>query len=78
MATSLNHTFFTYHYTALVRNKSGVDKVDGNTIYRAASVTKVFTILAIMLEEKINLDDLIGKYVKELDVPEWKDVTLRR
>jgi CubicO group peptidase (beta-lactamase class C family) len=77
VATSPEQTFFRYHYTAPLRNNSGVDKVDGDTVYRVASVTKVFTVLAIWLEERMNLDDLIGKYVKELDIPGWEDVTLR-
>jgi CubicO group peptidase (beta-lactamase class C family) len=77
VATSPEHTFFHFHYPAPLRNNSGVDKVDGDTIYRVASVTKVFTVLAIWLEERMNLDDPIGKYIKELDIPGWEDVTLR-
>lgn len=41
-------------------------------------MTKIFTVLAVMLEEGMDLDDKIGKYVEELDgLEEWEDVTLR-
>ena len=77
MATSPNHTFFRYHHTALMRNSSGVQEVNDDTVYMAASITKVFTVLAVMLNKKMSLDDPIGKYVEELDVLEWEHVTLR-
>ena len=77
MATSPNHTFFRHHYTAPLRNDSGVDEVGDDTVYMVASVTKIFTVLAVWLEEKMNLDDPIGKYVKELNISGWGDVTLR-
>ena len=34
-----------YHYTASNLNPNGTSKVDGDTIYRVASVTKLFTVL---------------------------------
>ncbi|CEL03929.1 hypothetical protein ASPCAL05066 [Aspergillus calidoustus] len=77
MATSAEETFFTYHHTAPMNNESGVQHVDGNTVYAIASITKVFTVLAVWLEGRINLDDPIGKYVQELNNSDWEDVTLR-
>ncbi|PGH03219.1 hypothetical protein AJ79_07414 [Helicocarpus griseus UAMH5409] len=76
-ATSREETFFSNHYTAPLKNDTGVDKVAGDTVYRIASGTKVFTVLAVLLEDRINLEDPIGKYVKELQGEEYGDVTVR-
>lgn len=76
--TSSKETLFSFHHTSPKLNSSGVDKVDGKTIYRVASVTKVFTTLALLLQYGINLDDSVIKYVPELSKIAWyKDVTLR-
>ncbi|RMJ16889.1 hypothetical protein CDV36_003502 [Fusarium kuroshium] len=76
--TSSKENVFSFHHTSPRLNSSGVDKVDGKTIYRVASVTKVFTTLALLLQNGINLDDSITKYVPELSKIAWyKDVTLR-
>lgn len=41
-----------FHHTSadMANNPNGTKKVDGNSIYKAASVTKVFTVLAALLE----------------------------
>ncbi|KAM0418886.1 hypothetical protein ACHAPT_012151 [Fusarium lateritium] len=76
--TSSKENLFSFHHTSPKLNSSGVDKVDSKTIYRVASVTKVFTTLALLLQNEINLDDSITKYVPELSNITWyKDVTLR-
>ncbi|KAF4455122.1 beta-lactamase/transpeptidase-like protein [Fusarium austroafricanum] len=76
--TSSKETFFNFHHTAPKINSTGVKKVDGKTIYRVASVTKVFTTLALLLQGNINLDDSITKYVPELsEVDQYKVITLR-
>jgi CubicO group peptidase (beta-lactamase class C family) len=77
MATSAEETFFSYHHTAPLKNQSGVHHVDGDTVYAIASITKVLTVLAVWLEDKMNLDDPIGRYVHELNNSDWADVTLR-
>jgi CubicO group peptidase (beta-lactamase class C family) len=77
MAASAEETFFSYHHTAPLKNQSGVHHVDGDTVYAIASITKVFTVLAVWLEDKMNLDDPIGRYVHELNNSDWADVTLR-
>jgi len=43
--------------------------VDNNTIFRVASVTKVFTVLAVLLGNKIKMEDLIPEFIPELDDP---------
>ena len=77
-ATSLDETFFSHYHTAPEKNETGTQEVGGDTVFRIASVTKVFTVLALLLEKEMGLDDPIGKYVEELDGKEgWEDVTLR-
>jgi CubicO group peptidase (beta-lactamase class C family) len=74
--TSANSTFFTHNYAAPVRNESGGAVVDNNTIFRVASVTKVFTVLAVLLENKIKMEDLISKFIPELNDPKWAEVSI--
>lgn len=51
--------------------------VDSNTIFRVASVTKVFTVLAVLLEDaKMKMEDLISKFVPELNDPKWAEITV--
>ena len=40
--------------------------VDGSTAYRIASCTKVFTVLALLLQEDVNWDDPVTKWIPEL------------
>ena len=75
--TSKNSTIFTYHHTAAQKNASGTDLVTGDTIYRIASVTKVLTVLAILLEPRIRLDDPIGQYLPAFTQGQWQNVTVR-
>ncbi|KAL9083558.1 MAG: hypothetical protein Q9165_008483 [Trypethelium subeluteriae] len=44
--------------------------VDGNTAYRIASCTKVFTVLALLLEKDVNWDDPVTKWLPELRGPD--------
>lgn len=67
-----------YHHTAS-GNVNNTGDVDGDTQFRVASVTKVFTDL-ILLKLGLDLADPITKYLPELacdDSPiEWKRITL--
>ncbi|KAF2180351.1 beta-lactamase/transpeptidase-like protein [Zopfia rhizophila CBS 207.26] len=64
---------FEFDYTAASHNVT----ITGNTMYRIASVTKVFTVLAVLLQkEKMRMDDPIGKFVPELKGGMWDDVTV--
>jgi hypothetical protein len=57
------------HRTAkdLPANTTGVTKVDGNTVYRLGSVTKVFTVLAFLAEAgDVDWNQPITKYLPEL------------
>ena len=54
-------------------------------MYRIASITKTFTVLGILYQEKagnLSLDEPVYKYIKELREDQkgtlpWKDITLR-
>ncbi|KAH6642816.1 beta-lactamase/transpeptidase-like protein [Boeremia exigua] len=85
--TSSKESLWSKHHTANERNASRPDipEVNGDALYRIASITKTFTVLGILYQEKagnLSLDDPISKYIKELDAPQhgtlpWKDITLR-
>jgi CubicO group peptidase (beta-lactamase class C family) len=78
VATSKDDTVFSYFHTAPDRNATGKQSLDRDTVYRVASVTRVFTVLALHLQHQTNLDDPITKYIAELQGhPGWNDVTLR-
>ncbi|KAK7730377.1 hypothetical protein SLS53_009077 [Cytospora paraplurivora] len=53
------------HYTPSTRGPSSTDAVDANTVYRIASISKVFTVLGILLEG-IGMDDPVTTYLPDL------------
>jgi CubicO group peptidase (beta-lactamase class C family) len=54
-------------YTPLVYNTTGTHTVDGDTVFRIGSVSKVFTVMGLLLlGDKISMADPITKYVPEL------------
>ena len=56
-----------FSYQPTVFNKSGTHNITGDTVYRIASVSKLFTAFAILqLSGKISLSDPVTKYVPEL------------
>ncbi|KAF9701819.1 hypothetical protein EKO04_000006 [Ascochyta lentis] len=85
--TSSTETLWSKHHTARERNASRPDipEVNGDALYRIASITKTFTVLGILHQEKagnLSLDDPIDKYIVELKEDHkgtlpWKDITLR-
>jgi CubicO group peptidase (beta-lactamase class C family) len=85
--TSAKESLWSQHHTARERNASRPDipEVNGDALYRIASITKTFTVLGILHQHqagKLSLDDPIGKYIKELQEEQegtlpWKDITLR-
>ncbi len=84
-----------HHHTAPLRNDSlgGTSNVTSDTVYRIASISKVFTVLAVLLQEgKVSYDDPVATYIPELaalvsepdpvgtrDVERvrWNEVTIR-
>lgn len=85
--TSSRETLWSKHHTANERNVSRPDipEVNGDALYRIASITKTFTVLGILYQEKagnLSLDDPVNKYIAELKENQkgtlpWKDITLR-
>lgn len=85
--TSQTHTLFSMHHTAKVRSslRRGAKEISNNTAYRIASMTKPFTVLAILQQQQagnLSLDDSVSNYVSALNFPQkgsipWKDITLR-
>ena len=56
-----------YHHTPTSFNTSGTHNVTIDTVYRLASVSKMYTALAVLqLSDKINMTDPVTKYVPEL------------
>jgi len=59
--------FLEFSYQPTIFNKSGTHIVTGDTVYRLASVSKLFTAFAILqLSGKISLSDPVTKHVPEL------------
>jgi CubicO group peptidase (beta-lactamase class C family) len=85
--TSSKETLWAKHHTARERNatRPDVSEVNGDALYRIASITKTFTVLGILYQHQagnLSLDDPVDKYIKELKEEQegtipWKDITLR-
>jgi CubicO group peptidase (beta-lactamase class C family) len=80
--------FLEYHYTP-PEFGNGVKAVDSNSVYRLASTSKLFPVLAVLKTEGMYLDDPITKYLPELRdlnkqsreqnelwTVDWDDITL--
>lgn len=82
--TSNTETLFSFHHTA-AQLDTGTDNVNGSSLYRIASITKSFTVLALIQQYaagNLSLDDPVNKYISALNEPQnstvrWKDITLR-
>jgi CubicO group peptidase (beta-lactamase class C family) len=85
--TSSKESLWSLHHTARERNASRPDipQVNGDALYRIASITKTFTVLGILYQHaagNLSLDDTVNRYLPELGdksdggIP-WKDITLR-
>ncbi|KAF1844541.1 beta-lactamase family protein [Cucurbitaria berberidis CBS 394.84] len=85
--TSSKESLWSHHHTARERNTSrpDIERVNGDALYRIASITKAFTVLGILYQHEagnLSLDSTVNKYIEELGekseggVP-WKDITLR-
>lgn len=82
--------FFSFHYTPPHLNTSSTHKVDADTVYRIASISKVFTVLGVLLLDGVRMDDPVTKYlpqlrglrrqagepVNEITTPDWDEITL--
>ena len=85
--TSQTHTLLSIHHTAKVRSslRRGAKEISNTTAYRIASMTKPFTVLAILQQQQagnLSLDEPVSNYVSALNLPQkgsipWKDISLR-
>ncbi|KAI5368930.1 hypothetical protein J4E82_010281 [Alternaria postmessia] len=77
--TTTEDTVFEYHWTAPdVNTTVGVSEVNGDTVYRIFSVTKLFTVLSALLQEGLDIDDLVSKHVPQLEGSKnFENTTLR-
>lgn len=85
--TSSRSTLWSTFHTAVEKDlaRPGAEEVDGNSAYRIASITKVFTVLGILQQHKagnLSLDDPVDRYIADLkalrhEAIPWKDITLR-
>lgn len=67
--TTGQNTIWDSYYTAPILGEykdSEPKDVSGDTAFRIASISKSFTVYAVLLENKINLEDSITKYIPEL------------
>ncbi|MCJ1390340.1 hypothetical protein MMC18_003199 [Xylographa bjoerkii] len=74
--TSTNETLWSSYFTAKILGEyrdSRSTAVTGDTMFRAASITKTFTVLALLLEKRIDLEDPITKYLPTLRDGSGKD-----
>lgn len=62
------------HYTPPTRDSRSTAVVDADTVYRIASISKVFTTLGV-LHEGIGMDDPVTKYLFELG-RSWDNITV--
>ena len=76
-----------YHTAPFLGNYTDSEPtpVNANTAFRIASISKIFTVLAMLLKEKaghLNMRDSIMKYIPDLaqdeddDGTRWEDITL--
>lgn len=85
--TSSKHTLFTHYHTATTRSatRPGAPTVNGTSTYRIASITKAFTVLALLQQHAqgtLRLDTPVSHYLpallrKQSGTLPWKDITLR-
>ncbi|UKZ93574.1 uncharacterized protein TrAFT101_008484 [Trichoderma asperellum] len=80
---------FEFHHSPQNFDPRGVSEVNSDTVYRLASMTKLFTVLSLLRIDGINLEDPITKYLPELrdihkeasaqdtiHVVDWDSITL--
>jgi hypothetical protein len=80
--SSSQATMYSLYHTA--KTTQGTTRVDGSSVYRIASNSKLFTALGILKEEaagNLSLDDCITKYIPGLQTNgskvSWNKITIR-
>lgn len=80
--TTSTNSLWELHHTAREKDpvRSGTEKVSGESVYRIASITKAFTVLAIIQQHvagNLSIDDTIDQYLDLRGDIQWSDITLR-
>lgn len=52
------------------------DGISGDSVYRIASISKVFTVYEALLQD-VNMDNTVAQYLPEFNTPEYAGITLR-
>ncbi|GJC84593.1 beta-lactamase-like protein sdnR [Colletotrichum liriopes] len=74
-----------FHFTPRDRDQLGAQVVDKHTVYRLASVSKLFTVLAVLQKgDVIGWEDSVAKFIPELrdapkgalDYHDWEEITV--
>ena len=85
--TSQTSTLISIHHTAKIRSRlrRGAPEITNTTAYRIASMTKPFTVLAILQQHQagnLSLDDPVSAHIAALNLPQkgsipWNHISLR-
>lgn len=80
--TTSTHSLWELHHTARDKDpeRPGAENVDGESVYRIASITKAFTVLAIIQQHvagNLSIDDTIDQYLDLRGDIQWSGITLR-
>jgi CubicO group peptidase (beta-lactamase class C family) len=79
--TSATDTLWTAHHTA--DELAQPHTVTGDSVFRIASISKMFTVLTVLMQKNMCLEDPITKYIPELrkggkgDTLQWDKITIR-
>lgn len=76
---------FSWHFTPPVTSGVGTDSIDGDTIWRVGSVSKMMPALAALQRAEVDMEASVVEYLPELEENEaegvnavrWRDVTVR-
>ena len=84
--SSSQETLFSLYHASEIPNTESTTVVNGSSVYRIASNTKLFTALALLQQQAkgaLSLDDTVLKYVPDLlqnatsDKIAWDTITIR-
>lgn len=78
-----------YTHTPSEYDPRGVSRIDGDTVFRLASMSKLFPVLAVLKLHNVDLNDAVTKYLPELHdlnkqaraqnpiwIVDWDEITL--
>ncbi|KAK0728886.1 beta-lactamase [Lasiosphaeria miniovina] len=81
-----NNPLVDLHFTPDKKLQRGSQTVTANSVYRIGSATKLFTVLAVLQQENINLEDPVTKYLpsllanqprgSDIEAVKWNEVTV--